>query len=340
MRSFIVACFVALACSAASAQWENLVPLNDLGPGYYRQGYFGGLYDLGANTMPADHLADGIRFAKEIQPLDQDGNPSPDGKVVFLVAGMGDTGRVACSLYEGQDCEPGSFTSMVTGNPRVNPSFVVANAAHADFHTIMFTGYESGVLDRVRDTVLAREGVTESQVQAAWLQISSAHPDTSIDVARADAYLVKQGFGNTLRVLKARYPNLKIAYMSSRPFAGYSPNAWNVEPLAYETGLSVRWVAVQQIRQARGGCVCDDYRTGPVNYDWAPWTAWGPYVWANGQKPRSDGLTWQPEDYDGEFLSEKGAHKEAQLLFDFLATDPTAKIWFLAPSGRTHAVRH
>ena len=76
-----------------------------------------------------------------------------------------------------------------------------------------------------------------------------------------------------------------------------------------------------------------DTRIGPVDYlkGDVPWLAWGPYLWANGTMPRSDGLTWQIDDFelDGERLSAKGAQKGAQLLLQFLLGEPTAS-WFRA----------
>jgi hypothetical protein len=342
MRSMITACLLMVA--AASLRGDDLVPLNDLGPRPYRLGYFGGLYDDGTNTMPADHLAAGLSIAKQIQPLDANGNPSPSGKIVFLGVGTGDTTRVICSLYAYLPCEPGSFMSLLNGNPRVNPALVVINAAHEDFQTILFTGYGDAIFDRMQNSLLLPAGVTEKQVQAAWIQLSSPHPFTTIEKAYGDAYLVKNGIAMTIRSLRERYPNLRIAYLSSRPYGGYSPNSWNTEPFAYETGFSARWVIVQQIREERSGVAYEDPRTGPVFYSngRAPWIAWGPYLWANGATPRSDGLTWLPDDFDGEFLSEGGAHKSAAMLLHFLMTEPTARNWFLAPAApaRSHAVRH
>ena len=62
----------------------------------------------------------------------------------------------------------------------------------------------------------------------------------------------------------------------------------------------------------------------------APWLVWGPYLWADGLKPRADGLIWKREDLgpDGTHPSLKGREKVAALLFDFLKHEPTAKSWF------------
>lgn len=324
MRRFIVACFLIWA-PLASAQ--DLVPLNDLGSAPYRLGYFGGLYDEGSNRMPPDHLAAGLAFADRVKPI--------DGKIGFLIVGMGDTARVACAPYRNFECEKGSFMSMVHASKRVNPAIVVVNAAFEDYQSVIVSGNGQALFDTMSHWILGPAGINDAQVQVAWLQISSDHPNLSIIRQAGDAYYVKGATGNILRALKARYLNLQIAYLSSRPYGGYSSNAWNTEPFAYETGLSVRWVVLEQIAQVRYSGPSTDSRTGPVSYlrGEVPWIAWGPYFWANGMNPRSDGLRWDPEDYEasGEFLSERGAHKAALMLFDFLSTEPTARKWFLAP---------
>ena len=77
---------------------DGLLPLNDLGAAPYNWGYFGGLYEDGSNTIPADHLAAGLRRAALIRPLGGNGIPSPNGKVVFLSVGFGETARIADSF--------------------------------------------------------------------------------------------------------------------------------------------------------------------------------------------------------------------------------------------------
>jgi hypothetical protein len=339
MRPIIVAFFITAAAATATA--DNLgIPLNDLGPRDYRLRYYGGLYENGTNIIPADHLVAGLERARQIQPLDAEGRPSPDGKIGLIAIGDGDTDRVICSLFRTSECEAGSFTSMIADNPRVNPSVVVANAAYDTFRERDLTP----VLNRVQQYVLTPAGLTEQQVQVAWMQMSYEHPSVDITCACGDIYNLKIDIGNALRFLQARYPNLRIAYLSSRPYAGYDANPWNAEPFAYDTGLTMRIMIWDQLEQIRFNAVSNDSRVGSINYlkGDAPWIAWGPYMWANGSTPRSDGLTWLPEDYDGPFLSERGAHKAATLLFNFLMTDPTAKPWFAASDlpTRMRTVRH
>ena len=46
---------------------------------------------------------------------------------------------------------------------------------------------------------------------------------------------------------KSRYPNLRLAYLSSRIYAGYAQTALNPEPYAYESGFSVKWLIERQL---------------------------------------------------------------------------------------------
>src|SRR6202007_948449 len=64
-----------------------LVPINDLGTGWYLGAEEGGLYANGRHVRPAQHDTAGVPFANEVQPLDSNGNPSPTGKYVFISIG-------------------------------------------------------------------------------------------------------------------------------------------------------------------------------------------------------------------------------------------------------------
>src|SRR6266566_301887 len=52
---------------------------------------------------------------------------------------------------------------------------------------------------------------------------------------------------DTLRVANERLPNLKIAYLSSRIYAGYAAVPQNPEPHSYESGFAPKWIIAGQI---------------------------------------------------------------------------------------------
>jgi hypothetical protein len=62
--------------------------------------------------------------------------------------------------------------------------------------------------------------------------------------------------------------------------------------------------------------------------------SWGPYLWADGLTPRSDGLTYACSDLEADFVhpAPGGARKVADQLKAFFVTDPTAAPWFLKPA--------
>jgi hypothetical protein len=318
----------------AAAQYAT-VPINDLGPAPFGWGYYGGLYDDASNTIPADHLAAGLRRASLIRPLDANGNPSPNGKVVFLTVGFGETARIA-----------DTFAQMAASDRRVeHQSLVLLDAAHDGFDGSAWIEPSVDVnFQRIREQILAPAGVTEKQVQAAWVEMVTNNPQQSLPPQWSDAYVLKVYLASALRDLKARYPNLQVAYLSSRVYGGYATTSWNPEPFAYESAMTVRWVIMGQVTLMRTGFLWDT-RISDIDYEKgvAPWIAWGPYLWANGTMPRSDGLTWERDDFnaDGETLSDKGARKGASMLLDFLLQEPTAASWFRSANApaRTRAVR-
>jgi len=189
-----------------------------------------------------------------------------------------------------------------------------------------------------------------SRNAAIWIEIDNSPAFVPLGAADGDAYYLKSYIAESLREIKRQYPNLQIAYLSSRAYTGYSTTNFSHEPFAFESAYSNRWVITGQMEQERMDVpemfwdtrisFIDDTRRAV-----APWVAWGPYLWANGATPRADGLAWLRGDFeaDGETLSPSGAVKGAKLLFDFLLHEPTAKGWFLSgfePPGRGRAARH
>lgn len=190
---------------------------------------------------------------------------------------------------------------------------------------------------RVRDEVLAPLGLTERQVQIVWLKTANREPSRSLaaDSSESDADQLVVSIGHILRSLKLRYPNLQIVFVSSRIYAGYASIALNPEPYAYESGFAVKWVIEAQIEQMAAGGALVDPLAGDLNYGTvAPWVAWGPYLWADGESARADGLTWSRADFeaDGTHPAQSGEQKVADMLIEFFTSSPFATPWFLSGS--------
>jgi hypothetical protein len=298
----------------------TLVPLNDLGPQSYLYGYIGGLWDGGVNVAPARHLADGVRRAALIQPLDANGLPDPAGKIVFLGIGYGNTALTFEALR-----------AMASRSAYVNhESLEMLNLAHSGLDGLRWSKPWDPIYSEIQVRV-GEAGYSNAQVQAAWIQMINERPYTPLPIPFADAYLVKAETSDALRALKTVFPNLQVAYLSSPEYSGYDTTGMLGEPFAYEAGLSVRWVLDGQADFVRDGEHWDP-RIGNLHYDqeMAPWITWGPYLWASGTTPRSDGLVWEREDFDagGFALSARGAGKSARELLHFLLREPTAARWF------------
>jgi hypothetical protein len=167
---------------------------------------------------------------------------------------------------------------------------------------------------------LQAAGVSAAQVTTAWVKLADRQPSEGWPT---HAERLRDNISRVLQLLPARFPNLRLAYLSSRIYAGYATTALNPEPYAYQSGFSVRWVIDEQLR---GGLRYE----GPSPA--APWLAWGPYLWADGTNARSDGLTWACSDLssDGTHPSPAGRQKVANALLAFVRTDPTAREWYLA----------
>jgi len=288
---------------------DSTLPLNDLGTGYYKN-FQGGLYPNGSNNIPSVHLADGLSFSNSVIALDTNGIQSITGNIVLLSIGMSnatqefsvfkaiaDTFRLKNPILKIIDGAQGGQTASIITDPKAN------------FWTVV-------------NQRLSQAGSSPKQVQVCWLKEANANPKDAFPI---HAQIMQSQLETIVRNLKVAYPNLKIIYLSSRTYGGYATTQLNPEPYAYETAFAVKWLIEKQI----AGDSSLFYKGLKIN---APWLAWGPYLWANGTNPRSDGLAWLKTDFvtsDYTHPSNDGRLKVANLLLNFFSNDSTSKGWFL-----------
>ena len=292
-------------------------PINDLGAGTWR-GATGGLYPGGLNTRPAAHNAAGLAIAQSIQPLNSSGTvDTASGKIVWLSIGMSNT------TMESQVFIPEADTIH-----NKNPKLTLLDGAESGQDIAIIMHDTAAYWNTVRNR-LQSAGLTLAQVQVVWMKEAEKRPTDTAFATYPDSLKIK--FRATVQVLKRRFPNLKLCYLSSRIYAGYATTPENPEPFAYYTGWTVKRLIEDQIN----GDTALAY-SGPRTR--APWLAWGPYPWADGTTPRSDGLTWNcPTDFnnDGTHPSAIGRQKVADMLMQFFTTDATATPWFLKQEAAT-----
>lgn len=295
-------------CSGVNCDRTSVgtAPLSDL-RGLYK-GEPGGLYPGGSNAVSSSHLAEGLTIARAIRPLDPDGIASPDGRLVFISIGMSNTTQ-----------EFSAFTSLASADPARNRRLVIVDGAQNGVPANQWAAPSCPCWSRLNRRLQSAD-VSPQQVVTAWIKVANGEPTQSFP---RHAQMLRDDMIAIVKIAKRRYPNLRLAYLSSRIYAGYTTTTLNPEPYAYESAFAVRWVIEAQL----AGRLNFDRSQGPVI---APWVAWGPYLWADGTTPRSDGLTWACGDLrsDGTHPSESGRLKVANLLLSFVKSDATARIWF------------
>ncbi|MDT8307192.1 MAG: hypothetical protein RRC07_14770, partial [Anaerolineae bacterium] len=274
-------------------------------------GYDGGLYPSGSNERPAAHVAAGLALAQQVTPLNFAGEPDPGGRIVMISVGMSNAAMEFRALID-----------LFRADPDRHPQLRLINGAQPGQIATDWTDPNAPTWDNV-DQLIRDFGLHPNQVQVAWIKnVRTGGGDfpEKAETLQADLAAIA-------RALKVRYPNVRLAYLSSRTrgytyWMGLSP-----EPAAFESGFAVKWLVAQQI--AGDPALNYDPAAGPVV---APFLAWGPYLWADGLNPRADGLVWPQEDLvaDCTHPSDSGVAKVAAQLLDFFKTDSTTQPWFLA----------
>jgi PKD repeat protein len=303
----------------------GIAPLNEMAFATYASNQ-GGLYPNSLNTRPPAHEAAGIAIANAIQPLDSAGTVNTNtGKIGLLSLGMSNV-----TLEWGM---PGAnnFSNQATNDPSLNPRVAIADGGISGMDAPDWTNLASPNWSTVVASRLPAAGLTTNQVQVVWLK-QALQNVTNYGSFPTHARTLQTMEAAILRNAKVWFPNLKIAYLSSRTRAYTDmPTNSNPEPYAFESGFAVRWVVEDQIKKTNN--LNFDPTNGPVV---APWISWGPYLWADGLVPRGDGFIWECTDTAGDHMhpsTASGVPKVATQLLAFFKTDPTATPWFLKKPG-------
>ena len=298
---------------------------------YY--GNVGGLYSGGVNQPPHDQDSAARAARNTIKPLDVNGDESPFGKFVLLSIGSSNATQEWCSKSSSPPCGQWTFMGKAATDPGINHyTLVIVNGAADSQDAPAWSSAASPNYDRIKVARLAPLGLSENQVQAVWLELEDPKPSVSLPADSADAYTFLNNLGQVVRALRIRYPYLRIVFLSSRIYGGYATVNLITEPYAYESAFSIKWAIESQANEVRGLPI--NPRVGTLNYakKAAPVIVWGPYLWADGPVPRSDGVVWLRSDFeeDGVHPSQAGETKAAGLLIDFFKVSPYARCWFVA----------
>jgi hypothetical protein len=241
-----------------------VIPLTDLGLDSY-SAFTGGLYPNGKNSRPSTHEKAGVALAATVRPVNEEGKASTSGKVVMISIGMSNTSR-----------EFSQFIRLADADARKNPSLVIIDAARNGAAATEIAD-PGGDYWRHVDRQLQRGEVTAGQVQVVWLKtvIPRELPDFPQNAQR-----LQEALHSIVEILGANFPQLKLVYVSSRIYGGYSETDLHPEPLAYESGFAVKWLIEERINNPS------------PDRSW-PWFSGGPYLWVVVLTPRRDGLIWE-----------------------------------------------
>jgi hypothetical protein len=287
-------------------------PLTEMSARDRYKGQDGGLYGGGKNEPPEEHRLAAMAALQEIRPLDAMGRPSAEGIIGFVSISMSNATQ-----------EFSLFKRLADADSSKSARVVILDCAQGGQAMAEWVDPQARAWQEAGRR-LAAANISPPQVQVAWIKLANKGP-------RGD--LMEHGKkleNDTLAVIqnaKARFRNLRVAYLSSRIYGGYSTTPLNPEPYAYESAFVVRWLIQRQMN--RDKALNYDASRGNVR---AAVLLWGPYLWADGVTPRkADRLMYRREDLapDGTHPSQIGREKVAKLMLNFFKTDPLAKPWFV-----------
>ena len=227
------------------------------------------------------------------------------------------------------EMEFGTFIESAHNDPQINSQIVLVNGAAGGSVIERWVDpanpYYAQTWGQL-DTKIMVAGLTDAQMQVVWVKVTQRdyQPNFPQDMISFQSELEELA-----RLLKIKFPNLKITYFSSRTRSFSYLHGLSPEPTAFENGFAVRWMIEKQIH---GDLSLNfDSTKGPVL---TSYITWGPYLWIDGYNTRSDGRSWPLTDVDpGDCTHPSSAGQLAvvEMLMEFFKSDTTANPWFLKP---------
>jgi hypothetical protein len=192
----------------------------------------GGLYGRGANVPPEPHRLAAEKELSHIQPLSAEGQTDANGKIAFVSISMSNA-TMEFSL----------FKRLADVDSQKSKSLTIIDCAQGGQAMAEWVSPDARAWQEA-DRRLAAAGVSPRQVQVAWLKLANKGPTGSLE---EHGRKLERDTEAVLHNARSRFPNLRIAYLSSRIYGGYATGNLNPEPYAYESAFPVRWLIQDQI---------------------------------------------------------------------------------------------
>jgi hypothetical protein len=136
--------------------------------------------------------------------------------------------------------------------------------------------------------------------------------------------LIKTDIETCRRIMKVKFPNLKLLYVlaRTRTFGDNAP--WNKEPSPYYMGWGCKWAIQDQMERIKDP---QEEAAIPIT----PLITWGFYQWADSLPRITDGFYWRySETADGLHANSFGEDTLTDRFQNFLLTDKNARLWYAA----------
>ncbi|GAB1429943.1 hypothetical protein MASR2M18_07760 [Ignavibacteria bacterium] len=296
-------------------QTDALTPLTDLENMQWRD-FSGGLYYNGLNTRPSDHKNKAMGQAASIQPLDENGQPSASGKIVWIGVGASNPRTEFNRFIEQIDTLTNKNKALKLINTCIGGQGIQKMKDLTDNYW------------KQAEKQFADSGVTNKQVQIAWIETDNTQTaDTTFPRAPQS---LRDEFLTLLQTLHILYPNIKICYITARAYSGFidiSPGATVgkglLHPRDYYNGWAIKWIIEKQMSGDNA------YAYEGANAV-IPFVTWGSYHWTDGSRKRGDGFSIDCQTdigEDGLHLSAAGEMKIGALMYSYFTNDEAAKPW-------------